>query len=162
MFSCVVGLHRSEDRFNHGRRLLLEAALLTVLSMLFNRIWCRNRRWLCIWQLALLEQLTDKQLIELATFANIFFILLLLFALSSAQFATEGFKFHSVAYTDLRTVFNDMMTCFTTATNVLSATPRVSRSVSATVQALVAVTVSAATRPEFWGWPFATFVKLCY
>ena len=88
---------------------------------------------------------TDGQLIKLATFANIF-ILLLLLAQSSAQFATEGFKFHSVAYTDLRTVFNDMMTCFTTATNVLSATPRVSRSVSATVQALAAVTVSAATR----------------
>ena len=61
VFSCVVSLHRSEDRFNHGRRLLLEAALLNVLSMLFNRIWCRNRRWLCIWRLALLERLTDKQ-----------------------------------------------------------------------------------------------------
>jgi len=46
---------------NCTQNVAARACAAHVLSMLFERIWCRNRKWLCIWRLALLERLTDKQ-----------------------------------------------------------------------------------------------------
>ena len=47
------------------------------------------------------------------------------------NFNSQARFLNFIQYTDLSTVLNDMMTCFTSATNVLRATLRVSRSVSA-------------------------------